>query len=57
LSPQEEEALVRSSCGFDVRRFCRAVKIGEGRIIRCLTAMGPDLSTGCAAALKVIGPR
>jgi arylformamidase len=48
---------MRQSCALDYRRFCRGTPIGGGRVIACLSKHGPDLSSACQAAIKVVGPR
>ncbi len=47
----QEAALVRRFCTVDVQTLCKGVRIGEGRIIRCLAANQPALSPGCKAAM------
>jgi hypothetical protein len=54
LTPREEAALVRQSCAFDFRRFCRGTPIGGGRVIGCLAAHADSLSPACGAAIKVV---
>ena len=34
------------ACKADVQKFCSDVQEGQGRIIACLKAHGPDLSPG-----------
>ena len=57
LTQEEENALVRQSCVFDYRRFCRGVTIGEGRVIACLNSNAAQLTPACGAAIKVVAPR
>jgi hypothetical protein len=51
ISPRQEMALLRGSCGFDFRRFCRGVQLGGGRGLACLKAYGPSLLPQCQSAL------
>ncbi|MEK7383072.1 MAG: cysteine rich repeat-containing protein [Elusimicrobiota bacterium] len=38
-----------TACGADMEKFCKDVKPGEGRIIKCLRDHDKDLSEGCNA--------
>jgi hypothetical protein len=51
MSPREEIALMRQSCGADYRALCRGVRPGEGRGISCLRDNEASLSPGCQHAL------
>ncbi len=51
LSPRQEIAVLRGSCGYDFRRFCRGVQLGGGRGLACLKAYGPSLTPQCQSAL------
>jgi hypothetical protein len=51
MSPREEMAVLRGSCGYDFRRFCRGVQLGGGRGLACLKAYGPSLTPQCQSAL------
>jgi hypothetical protein len=51
MSPRQEMAILRGSCGFDFRRFCRGVQLGGGRGLACLKAYGPSLTPQCQSAL------
>lgn len=39
------------SCAVDVKRFCRTVPPGDGRILQCLQEHEQDLSDGCYQSL------
>ena len=54
LSPRQEMAVLRGSCGYDFRRFCRGVQLGGGRGLACLKAYGPSLTPQCQSALLSI---
>jgi hypothetical protein len=51
MSPRQEAALLRRSCGPDYQAYCGDVPPGGGRIIECLRANGPSLSHQCRTAL------
>jgi Cysteine rich repeat len=51
MSPRQELALLRQSCGADYRAFCADVQPGGGRVIACLRDNGPSLSPRCRSAL------
>jgi len=42
----------RTACAADYKRFCSAVKLGEGRIAQCLQSHAGELSDQCKASLK-----
>ena len=42
---------VGKACGDDVQQFCAEVKMGGGRVLKCLAANGARVSPGC---LKVV---
>jgi hypothetical protein len=44
-------AAKQRACRADVRKFCKDIKPGEGRIIACLKANATKLSQECAARL------
>jgi hypothetical protein len=51
LTPRQEAALMRQSCGQDFRAFCRGVPLGGGRAISCLADHQESLSPGCRNAM------
>jgi Cysteine rich repeat len=51
LTPRQEIALVRSSCGADFRAYCGDVRLGGGRAVECLRAKAASLSPTCQSAL------
>lgn len=51
ISPRQEIALVRTSCGRDFRAYCGSVRLGGGRAVECLRANAPSLSPTCQSAL------
>jgi len=51
MSPRQEMAVLRWSCGRDFRALCAGVPPGGGRVIACLRANGPSLSPQCRQAL------
>ena len=51
MSPRQEMAVLRLSCGRDFRALCGGVPPGGGLVIACLRANGPSLSPQCRRAL------
>jgi hypothetical protein len=51
MSPRQEMAVLRWSCGPDFRALCAGVPPGGGRVIACLRANAPALSPRCRRAL------
>jgi hypothetical protein len=47
----QPSAAIQRACRADVKRFCKEIKPGEGRIIACLKASVTKLSQECAARL------
>ncbi|WP_434057372.1 cysteine rich repeat-containing protein [Bradyrhizobium japonicum] len=43
---------IARECKSDVERFCKGLRPGSHRIIRCLKARVAELSPACSAALK-----
>jgi len=41
----------RVACVVDMRRFCRTVRAGDGRVLQCLQEHEQDLSEGCYQSL------
>lgn len=41
----------RAACADDVKRVCRGVEPGEGRILQCLQGHAQDISEGCYQSL------
>ena len=57
-APQGEAMeLFREECGGDVRRLCRGMFPGGGRIIACLTENREQLSPSCRSALAELRER
>ncbi|PCJ94703.1 MAG: hypothetical protein COA52_04680 [Hyphomicrobiales bacterium] len=42
------------ACSTDHKKFCSAVKSGEGRVIKCLSDHSRDISPVCRANISVI---
>lgn len=58
LSPRQEMALMRQSCGSDYRAYCNGVQPGGGRAIACLMRNEENLSPRCKTAMaEARGPR
>jgi hypothetical protein len=57
MSPRQEMAVLRWSCGRDFRALCGGVPPGGGRVIACLRANGPHLSPQCRRALMTARPQ
>lgn len=51
MSPRQEAALMRRSCGDDFRAYCRGVSPGGGRGLACLSQNQARLSPSCKSAL------
>ncbi|WP_428493411.1 hypothetical protein [Rhodopila sp.] len=51
MSPREEAAIMRRSCGGDFRAYCQGVRLGGGRAMACLAQNQSRLSPSCKAAL------
>ena len=51
MTPRQEIALVRTSCGEDFRMYCGNVQMGGGRAVACLRANAASLSPTCQNAL------
>jgi hypothetical protein len=51
MTPREEAALLRRSCGADFRAYCSGVQLGGGRAAACLMQNQARLSPPCKAAL------
>jgi hypothetical protein len=47
----QEAQLVRRFCTVDYQVLCKGVRLGGGRVIKCLSANQPALSPNCKAAL------
>lgn len=45
------------ACAADITRFCKEVKPGGGRIIKCLREHEKQLFPECSAKLEIIGKR
>jgi hypothetical protein len=52
---KKKAAEAHQACEADARKFCKDVKPGEGRIVRCLKEHEKDLSPECRA--KMAGPK
>lgn len=52
MSPRQEMAVLRQSCGYDYQRYCRGVPFGGGRVASCLEGNADRLSPGCGRALS-----
>ena len=50
-SAQEKGAEFRKTCGPDVKRFCKGIAPGQGRVLACLESRKPDLTPACQALL------
>jgi hypothetical protein len=44
---QEKAAEFKSKCGGDVRKLCKGIAPGQGRILACLKSREADLSPSC----------
>ncbi len=51
MTPRQEMAMLRYSCGRDYRAFCSDIRPGGGRAIACLEGHAPSLSRQCRSAL------
>lgn len=57
MTPRQEAALMRSSCGGDFRAYCAGVPMGGGRGLACLEANQSRLSPRCKGAMAEVGGR
>jgi hypothetical protein len=57
MSPRQEMAILRWSCGPDFRALCGDVPPGGGRVVACLRDNAPSLSPRCRRALMGAGRR
>jgi len=48
----EKAERVREECRPDVKKFCKGIAPGGGRIVSCLRARQAELNPACAADLK-----
>jgi hypothetical protein len=51
LQTHERRGEMRA-CRADAEKFCKGVKRGEGRILRCLQPHRAELSPGCASEIR-----
>jgi hypothetical protein len=51
MSPRQQAALMRRSCGPDFHAYCQGVPLGGGRGLACLAANQSRLSPSCSSAL------
>ena len=54
MTPLQEARLVRLFCTVDFQTLCKGVRIGEGRVIKCLSDNQPALSPNCKTAIAKI---
>jgi hypothetical protein len=45
---------LETSCGGDIKKYCRTVTPGEGRILHCMQAHEDKISPGCAFVLNEV---
>jgi hypothetical protein len=45
---------LESSCGGDIKKYCRTVTPGEGRVLHCIQAHEDKISPGCAFVLSEV---
>jgi hypothetical protein len=45
------------ACSGDITQFCKEVRPGGGRIIKCLREHDKELSSSCSAKMEMIGKR
>jgi hypothetical protein len=45
---------LEASCGGDIKRYCRTVTPGEGRMLYCMQAHEDKISPGCAFVLTEV---
>ena len=46
-----------NECGDDLGKYCKGVKQGEGRLLKCLEKNDKQLSQRCQQALKDVGAK
>ena len=42
---------VRTACKQDLETFCKAVKPGDGRVVKCMSEHRAELSAACKVAI------
>src|ERR1700761_4685469 len=50
-------AKLENACATDIRKYCRDVTPGEGRMVYCMQAREDKISTKCAYALEETAER
>lgn len=45
---------LEASCGADIRKYCKTVTPGEGRIVHCMQAHEDKISPGCGFVLNEV---
>lgn len=45
---------LETSCGADIKKYCKTVTPGEGRILYCMQAHEDKISAGCAFVLNEV---
>lgn len=48
----EKSKAVQKACKADYKKLCKKVKVGNGRIIKCLQENSAQLSPACKTALS-----
>lgn len=51
------QAAVSKECENDARQYCKGVKAGAGRLLRCLLKAQPSVSKKCNTAIDLAGYR
>lgn len=57
MGPGRGGGMIRTYCLEDIRRLCKGMKPGGGRILNCLRENQNGLSVGCAKALEEMKAR
>lgn len=52
LPASAQEGDLGKYCPADIKRLCKNVEPGGGKIMKCLKQHGKELSVGCAQALQ-----
>jgi hypothetical protein len=56
-NPGQWQAYLQSNCDKEIKRHCKGVPVGQGRVLACLYAFGSKLSAKCEDAVLASSER